>query len=64
MGVRLFFLILYVDDILLATNDLGLLHETKKFLSRNFAMKDMGEASYVIGIEIFRNRPQGLLGLS
>ena len=27
-------------------------------------MKDMGEASYVIGIEIFRNRPQGLLGLS
>ena len=64
MGVRLFFLILYVDDILLATNDLGLLHETKKFISRNFAMKDMGEASYVIGIEIFRNRPQGLLGLS
>ena len=27
-------------------------------------MKDMGEASYVIGIEIFRNRSQGLLGLS
>ena len=27
-------------------------------------MKDMGEASYVIGIEIFRNRSQGLLGFS
>jgi len=27
-------------------------------------MKDMGEASYVIGIEIFRDRSQGLLGLS
>ena len=27
-------------------------------------MKDMGEESYVIGIEIFQNRPQGLLGLS
>ena len=26
-------------------------------------MKDMGEASYMIGIEIFRNRSQGLLGL-
>jgi len=50
------FLILYVDDILLATNDLGLLHETKKFLSSNFEMKDMSEASYLIGIEIFRNR--------
>jgi len=50
-------------DILLATNDLGPLHETKKFLSRNFEMKDMGEASYVIGIQIFCNRSQGLLGL-
>ncbi|KAA0032876.1 Retrovirus-related Pol polyprotein from transposon TNT 1-94 [Cucumis melo var. makuwa] len=27
-------------------------------------MKDMGEASYVIGIEIFRDRTHGLLGLS
>ena len=27
-------------------------------------MKDMGEAIYVIGIEIFRNRSHGLLGLS
>ena len=55
---------MYIDDILLAANDLGLLHETKKFLSRNFEVKDMGEVSYVIGIEIFCNRSQGLLGLS
>jgi len=27
-------------------------------------MKDMGKAYYVIGIEIFRDRSQGLLGLS
>ena len=40
-------LIMYVDDILLATNDLGLLSETKMFLSNNFEMKDMGEASSV-----------------
>ena len=65
MAVRLFFfLILYVDDILLASSDLGLLHETKKFLSMNFEMKDMGEATYVIGIEIFRDRSRGLLRLS
>ena len=64
MGIRLFFLILYVDDILLATNDFRLLHKIEKFLSSNFEMKDMGELSYVIGIEIFHNRLQGLLGLS
>ena len=55
---------MYIDDILLVTNDLGLLSETKNFLSKNFEMKDMGEANYVIGIEIFRDRSQGLLGLS
>jgi len=33
---KVIFLILYVDDILIATNDLGVLHKTKKFLSNNF----------------------------
>jgi len=63
-GIRSIILILYVDDILLAANDLDLLYKTKKFLSKNYEMKDMGEASYVIGIEIIRDRSQGLLGLS
>ena len=63
-GSKFIFLILYVDDILLASSDLGLLRETKDYLSTNFEMKDMGEASYVIGIEIFRDRSQGILGLS
>ena len=63
-GSKFIILVLYVDDILLAANDKGLLHDVKKFLSENFEMKDMNEASYVIRIEIFRNRSQGLLGLS
>ena len=53
-----------MDDILFATNDKGLLHEVKKFLSKNFDMKNMGEASYVIGIKIHRDRFQGILVLS
>jgi hypothetical protein len=39
------FLVLYIDDILLASSDKNLLAETKKFLSLNSDMKDMGEAS-------------------
>ena len=50
-GSKIIFLILYIDDILLAAMDLGLLHETKKFLSSNVEATDMGEVSYVIGIE-------------
>ena len=44
-GSKICFLVLYVDVILLATNDKGLLYEVKQFLSMNFDMKDMGEAS-------------------
>ena len=58
------YLILYVDDILLASSDLDLLKETKLFLSQNFEMKDMGEASYVISIEIHRDKSWKILGLS
>ena len=63
-GKDFIFLILYVDDILLATTSLTLLKNTKDFLSKNFDMKDLGEARYVLGIEIKRNRASRVLGLS
>lgn len=55
---------LYVDHILLAASDHGLLHYVKDYLSSNFKMTNMGEASYEIGIEIFWNRSHEILGLS
>jgi hypothetical protein len=53
---KFIFLILYVNDILLASSDVNLLLETKRFLSSNFDMKDLGEASFILGIEIHRDR--------
>lgn len=58
------FLVLYVEDILLASNDPDLLIETKHMLSTHFDMKDLGEASYVLGIKILRDRVNGVLKLS
>ena len=58
------FLVLYVDDILLASSYVNLLLETKKFLSSKFDMKDLSEASFVLGIEIRRDREKGGFGLS
>ena len=58
------FLVLYVDDILLASSDVSLLLETKKFLSSKFDMKDLGETSFVLGTEIHRDRSKGVLELS
>ena len=58
------FLVLYVDDILLATNNLGILYDTKSFLSKHFEMKDLSDAFFVLGIKIHRDRSRGILGLS
>ena len=63
-GSKICFLVLYVDDILLATNDKDLLYEVKQFLPKDFDMEDMSEASYVIDIKIHRERSRGILGLS
>jgi hypothetical protein len=64
MSGKFIFLIMYVDDILLASSDVSLLLETKRVLSSNFDMKDLGEASFILGIEIHRDRRKGVLGLS
>jgi uncharacterized protein with ParB-like and HNH nuclease domain len=61
---KFIFLVLYVDDILLASSDVSLLLETKKFLSSKFDMKDLSEASFVLGIKIHRDRSKGVLGQS
>ena len=57
-------MILYVDDILLVANDINLLVEAKQLLFSHFDMKDLGEASYVLGIQILRDRPSGIMRLS
>lgn len=49
-GSKYIFLVLYFVDILLDTNDIGILHETKRFLSINFEMKDFGDASFILGV--------------
>jgi Reverse transcriptase (RNA-dependent DNA polymerase) len=38
--------------------------EIKKFLFKHFEMKDLGEAPYVLGLKIHRDRNKGILGLS
>ena len=63
-GSKYSFLVLYVDDILFASNDISFLQETKKFLTKIFEMKDLEEASFVLGIKILRDRSQGILRLS
>ena len=63
-GNVVIFLVLYVDDILLIGNDVGVLSSVKVWLSSQFDMKDLGEASHILGIKLLRDRKQRMLGLS
>lgn len=63
-GSIVVFLILYVDDILLMGNNIPMLQDVKSWLGKCFAMKDLGEAAYILGIKIYRDRSKRLIGLS
>ena len=54
-GSKHIFLILYVDDILLTCNNISLLHETKRFLSKKFEIKDLGNVSFMLGTLIHQD---------
>ncbi|BBH02980.1 transposable element gene [Prunus dulcis] len=45
-------LCLYVDDILIFGTNLEIVNDVKSYLSRNFDMKDMGEAHVILGMKI------------
>ena len=53
-----------MDDILLIGNDIPALQGIKVWLLSQFSMKDLGEASYILGMKIYRDRSKKLLGLS
>nr|GEW85637.1 hypothetical protein [Tanacetum cinerariifolium] len=62
-GSNITFLTLYVDDILIMGNNIPMLQDVKSCLGRCFAMKDLGEAAYILGIKIYRDRSRRLIGL-
>lgn len=55
---------LYVDDLLIASNSIQAVNILKRDLSLRFSMKDLGEAHYVLGIQIDRDRSTRTLTIS
>ena len=58
------FFVLYVDDILLIENDILIRTSIKIWLSKEFSMKDLEKAFYILGIKIYRDRSKRMIGLS
>jgi hypothetical protein len=51
-GGEAVYLLLYVDDILITSQDLTRVEEVKSLLASKFAVKDQGEARHFSGMQI------------
>ncbi|GJR43097.1 kinase-like domain, phloem protein 2-like protein [Tanacetum coccineum] len=60
----LIYLLLYVDDMLVAAKDIEEVKKLKILLNTEFDMKDLGAARKILGMEIIRDRKHGKLFLS
>ncbi|KAL0391173.1 UNVERIFIED_CONTAM: Retrovirus-related Pol polyprotein from transposon TNT 1-94 [Sesamum calycinum] len=55
-GSPVVFLVLYINDVLIIGNDVKMLSDTKAWVSMQFCMKDLSDASYILDIKIYRDR--------
>ncbi|KAH9686286.1 hypothetical protein KPL70_014312 [Citrus sinensis] len=50
------YLLLYVDDMLIACKEMKFINELKQQLSNSFEMKDLGAAKKILGVQLKRDR--------
>ena len=55
---------LYVDDMLIVSNNLNNIMEMKRFLSSTFKMKDLGQVDTILSVKIKRNSRRYVLSQS
>ena len=58
------YLLLYIDDMLIVCHDREEINHLKRLLSREFEMKELGEAKRILGMDIIRNRSKQSLFLT
>ena len=58
------YLLLYVDDMLIASKNKREIDRLKAQLSSEFEMKDLGEAKKILGMEIKRDKVKGTISLT
>jgi Reverse transcriptase (RNA-dependent DNA polymerase) len=63
-GGNYIYLLLYVDDILIAATNMGAINKLKEQLGMAFEMKDLGAAKKILGMKITRDRSNRKLFLS
>ena len=57
------FIVTYVDDCLLVGPNITYINQLKRKFHKVYAIEDRGPASFFLGVQIIRNRKEGLLWL-
>ena len=52
------YVLLYVDDLVIATKDLNTTNNFKRFLMKQFDMTDLKEINYFLGIRIIKSNSE------
>ena len=60
---HLIFIAIYVDDVLLASNDIRTMNKEKAKLSKHFEMVDQGKIHFCLGMTIKRDRIRKILSI-
>ena len=60
-GDKIMALVLYVDDLMIAGNHLPMIDQFKQDISAEFAMKDLGELRWMLGMEIKQDKTNGVI---
>ena len=58
------YLLIYVDDMLIACREKAKIQNLKTMLKTEFDMKDLGAAKRILGMDIIRDRRKGFQKLS
>lgn len=57
------YMLLYVDDLLIVSNNIQAINTIKRLLSQEFEMTDVGEVDTFLGIHIKRDITNGIINL-
>jgi hypothetical protein len=60
-GTTFIALLVYVDDILIASNNVTVVHTLKDSLHAEFKLKDLGNLKYFLGLEVARSAKRDLI---
>ncbi len=63
-GKKLIIIVVYVDDSTLLSNNVDLMEDTKKFLSKEFEMSDLKSLHFCMGMEILYDKEHGILSIN